>query len=209
MIEPRKDPFEHFQHWYAQAGRKTFWRRLLTYLYPPAVIHQPDAMTLATASPDGKPAARIVLFKGLESDGFSFYTNYQSQKGRELENNPRAALVFHWAFPERQVRIEGSVKKLSREQSQDYWQSRPRGSQLSGSASDQSRSTPTRQALVEKVKKAAEKAGSGPIPCPEWWGGFTVIPERIEFWEAKINRLHERLVYIRKDGQWRTEMLEP
>ena len=131
-------PFDLFSEWYQQAGRITFWRRILTWLYPPAVIHQPDAMTLATVSSEGRPSARILLLKGVEKGRFIFFTNYTSQKAYELVHNPNVALIFHWAFPERQVRVEGVAEKVSRDVSLAYWKKRPRGSQLSGMASPQS-----------------------------------------------------------------------
>ena len=210
MGSDHKDPpFSLFLDWYHQAKNKTIGRRIVTWLYPPAVIHQPDAMVLCTVRQDGQPSARVVLFKGLVDGEFTFYTNYSSQKSRELAVNQRVALVFHWAFPERQVRIEGVAKKMSREASVAYWNSRPRGSQLSGAASQQSAVITTRDSLLEKVALLKHQVGRGAIPCPEEWGGFAVAAERIEFWEVRINRLHERIRFTSNGASWTREMLAP
>ncbi len=203
------DPLEVFRSWYERAERKSFAKTLLTRLYPPAVIHQPDAMTLATADIDGKPSARVVLFKGIEEGGFTFYTNYLSRKGNELEANPRAAAVFHWAFPERQVRIEGVIRKLSREQSVAYWMSRPRGSQLGAAASVQSAGMESRQDLIARVEELKRKYMDQEVPCPEHWGGYCLTPERIEFWEGRVNRLHERTLFTKEGTRWSKRLLAP
>ncbi|MEK6705463.1 MAG: pyridoxamine 5'-phosphate oxidase [Bdellovibrionota bacterium] len=209
MKEIESDPFDLFAVWYRQAGKKTVWRRILTWLYPPAVIHQPDAMILSTANRDGKPSARVVLFKGIKDGGFTFFTNYMSQKGRELTENPRAELVFHWAFPERQVRVEGVATKTSREASVAYWRTRPRGSQLSGAVSPQSSIISGRAALVKKVDELKHLLQGADVPCPEWWGGFCLIPDCIEFWEGRANRLHERIRFTRNGHRWNREFLAP
>lgn len=202
-------PFIQFRNWYKRAERKGPLRRLLTTLYPPAVIHQPEAMSLATSTPDGKPSVRIVLFKGFHDDGFVFYTNYNSRKGQELIANPRAAIAFHWAFPERQIRIEGKIEKLSYDKSSAYWDSRPRGSRLSGLASPQSSPISDRRDLLKKMSELDEQFEGKRIPCPEFWGGFVLLPQVIEFWEARLNRCHERLRYTKIDKGWSTEILAP
>lgn len=205
-----QQPLEIFQLWYQQAEQVGFWRKLLTWLYPPAVIHQPDAMILATANTAGKPSARVVLFKGLINNQFSFYTNYHSQKGQELHANPQASLVFHWAFPERQVRISGTVTKLSRQASEEYWNSRPRNSQLSGAASPQSSRIASYEWLVQQVQELKTKFQNQPVVCPQHWGGFAVDPQHIEFWQAKANRLHHRQIFSKQnDGTWLNHMLAP
>ncbi|BAU66942.1 pyridoxamine 5'-phosphate oxidase [Stanieria sp. NIES-3757] len=175
-----------------------------------AQLLEPNAMTLATATPDGKPSARIVLLKGFDERGFVFYTNYQSHKGRELTTNNWAALVFWWGELERQVRIEGRVEKVSPEESDAYFHSRPADSRLGAWASDQSQVIPTRQVLDRKLADLAEQYQEQPIPRPPHWGGFRVIPETIEFWQGRPNRLHDRLRYsLQPEGVWQIERLSP
>lgn len=203
------DPFFHFITWYQKAERKGFLRWLLSWLYPQAILHQPESMTLATATPEGKPSARVVLYKGMFEKGFVFYTNYNSRKGLELVQNPQAALVFHWGFPERQIRVEGIVSPLLREESQRYWESRPRGSQLSALASHQSQSIESYDAFLKKVQNIEEKYRGLKIPCPDFWGGYVLRPERFEFWEARLNRMHERVCYEWKNGAWNKYWLAP
>lgn len=202
------DPIVQFEKWYEQA-RPRGWRRIWTLLNPVAALHQPDAMTLATATTDGAPSARMVLFKGLLNGEFTFYTNYESRKGRELAVNPRAALVFHWGSPERQVRVEGKVARLSYEASQAYWKTRPRGSQLSGAASKQSVALEGREAIERQIRDLAERYRGSEIPCPKDWGGYAVTPHAIEFWEARINRIHDRMLYTRSTDTWRMARLAP
>ncbi len=183
------DPLRQFALWFEQAPG-------------PA----PEAVAVATATPDGAPSVRMVLMKGFDERGFVFYTNYESRKGRELAANPRAALLFHW--PGRQVRIEGPVERTSRKESIAYAHSRPRGSQLSALASPQSRPIPDRAMLERRV---AELAGEHPgeLPVHPSWGGFRVVPESYEFWEHGPDRLHDRLSYTRDGDGWRIERLAP
>jgi pyridoxamine 5'-phosphate oxidase len=171
---------------------------------------EPTAMTVATATPDGAPSARMTLLKGLDERGFVFYTNYESRKGRELGANPRAALVFFWVLLERQVRVEGHVERVSAEESDTYFHSRPVGSQIGAAASPQSQPVPDR-ATLERCYAAleAEYAG-GEVPRPGHWGGFRIVPDAIEFWQGRPNRLHDRLRYTREHGGgWRIERLAP
>ena len=169
-----------------------------------------NAMTLATASRDGEPSARIVLLKGFAPDGFVFYTNYESAKGRQLDENARACLLLFWAELERQVRITGAVTRVTREESEQYFHSRPFESQVGAWASAQSRVVPNRAALEDRyVQLAAENAGLT-VPLPPFWGGYRVRPETIEFWQGRKSRLHDRLLYTREDdGSWSRSRLAP
>lgn len=175
-----------------------------------AELPEPNAMTLATATRDGIPSARIVLIKGVDSRGFTFYTNYLSQKGRELEENPHAALVFHWVELERQVRITGNVAKVSREESSEYFHSRPRTSQIGAWASEQSKVLEGRFELEKRVAYYLVRHAVGEVPVPPHWGGFCLNPHAIEFWQGRPSRLHDRLRYTKQpDGTWKTERLSP
>jgi pyridoxamine 5'-phosphate oxidase len=191
------DPIEQFRLWLDQAKA-----------VDPLEF---TAMTLATADGEGRPSARVVLLKGVDERGFVFYTNYESRKGRELLENPRAALVFYWAVLDRQVRVEGTVERTSREESEAYFLSRPPGSRLSAWASPQSRPVPGREELERRVEEAVRRFDGGEVPLPEAWGGFRVRPEEIEFWQGRPSRLHDRLRYVRLSGEpgWRIERLAP
>src|SRR5215210_4373840 len=190
------DPVEQFQLWLDQALA--------------ADPREFTAMTLATADGVGRPSARIVLLKGLDERGFVFFTNYESDKGRELAENPRAALVFYWAALDRQVRVEGTVERTSREESAAYFESRPRGSRLGAWASPQSRPVDGRQEIERLLEEAAGRFAEGDVPLPDFWGGFRVRHEAVEFWQGRRNRLHDRLRYARlPEGGWRIERLAP
>jgi pyridoxamine 5'-phosphate oxidase len=174
-----------------------------------AGVAQPDAMTLATASADGAPSARMVLLRGLDDRGAVFYTNAESRKGRELLENPRAALVFHWDPLGRQVRLEGSVERVDDEESDAYFASRPLPSRLGAWASDQSRPIESREALMERYAETAARFGDGPVPRPPYWNGFRVVPDAVEFWEHGAHRLHDRIRYTRAGASWIAERLAP
>lgn len=191
------DPIVQFENWFQQALA--------------ANLREPNAMTLATATPEGRPSARIVLLKEVSESGFVFYTNYTSRKGRDLEANPWAALILYWADLERQVRIEGDVAKLQRSQSESYFQSRPKGSRLGAWASRQSEPVESRAQLEIRLKDLeARFAGIDAIPIPEFWGGYLVRPEVIEFWQGRPNRLHDRIEYRRKgESEWQYQRLSP
>ncbi|HEY9876007.1 MAG TPA: pyridoxamine 5'-phosphate oxidase [Candidatus Obscuribacterales bacterium] len=198
LIESDADPnpFKQFQQWFDQALA--------------AQLPEPNAMTLATVAPDGKPSARIVLLKNFDPHGFVFYTNYSSHKGQQLQANPWAALVFWWAELERQVRIEGRVEKVSEAESDAYFHSRPLGSQLGAWVSQQSQVIETREVLEVRLQELEEKYINQVVPRPTHWGGFRVIPTAIEFWQGRPNRLHDRLLYRRlDDGRWLIERLSP
>ncbi len=173
-------------------------------------IEEVNAMTLATATPNGLPSARIVLLKGFDERGFVFFTNYESHKGRELDHNPRACLVFFWKELERQVRIEGMVEKLAAAESDDYFQSRPPGSRIGAWASPQSQVISSREIIEQKVTELENKFADGNIPRPEHWGGYLVKPVNIEFWQGRSNRLHDRIRYTHNGGgKWLIERLAP
>jgi pyridoxamine 5'-phosphate oxidase len=169
----------------------------------------PNAMTLATADADGHPSARIVLLRGHGPSGFDFYTNRDSRKGREVRANPRAALVFHWWELGRQIRIEGAVEEVSASASVDYWSTRPRESRIAAWASPQSSAIANRAVLDELYAEAESRHGADEIPLPPFWGGFRVVPETIEFWLHRDNRLHDRVRYTRSGEAWRHERLAP
>lgn len=170
---------------------------------------EPTAMTLATATKDGQPSARIVLYKGAHDGGLTFYTNYESRKGGELAGNNRAALVFWWDKLERSVRVEGRVEKLPRSMSEDYARSRPRGSQLGALTSRQSRVVASRAELERRLAENEAKLGGQEVPVPANWGGYLLRPAMFEFWQGRRDRLHDRLVYRADRAGWRVERLEP
>ena len=191
-----ESPFEQFELWFRQAGDTK--------------IDLPDAMTLATVSKDGIPSARIVLLRGFDKRGLVFYTDYQSQKGQELTENPNAALVFYWRELDRQIRVAGSVSTVSREESETYFRSRPVGSQLAALASNQGEVIPNREELECRYKQLMETYRHKQIPLPPYWGGFRLSPDWFEFWQGRPNRLHDRLRYThRPDGSWKIERLSP
>jgi pyridoxamine 5'-phosphate oxidase len=189
------DPIVQFGRWFDDALR--------------AEIQDANAMTLATASADGAPSARTVLIKGYDASGFVFYTNYASAKGRDLAANGRAALLFYWSPLSRQVRIRGTVTKTSRQQSEAYFASRPRGAQISAAASAQSAVIASRETLEQIAADIAAGYEGKAIPCPDNWGGYIVKPDAIEFWQGLPNRLHDRLLYTRDGDGWKIERLAP
>lgn len=175
-----------------------------------ADLKEPNAMTLATATAEGRPSGRIILLKEVSDLGFVFYTNYTSRKGREIEANPFAALTFYWPELERQVRVEGGVQRLAREQSAAYFRSRPVGSRLGAWASHQSEILPSREPLDQKLAQLEHQySGNNDIPVPEFWGGYCVLPDVIEFWQGRPNRLHDRLRYRKSGDNWTIERLYP
>jgi pyridoxamine 5'-phosphate oxidase len=189
------DPVVQFRAWFRDALA--------------ADLHEPNAMTLATTTPDGGPSARTVLLKGYDERGFVFYTNYEGRKARELEANPLCALLFYWGELERQVRIEGRASRLSGEESDAYFAGRPRGSRLGAWASEQSRPVQDRSILEERVRALEAEYEGREIPRPPFWGGYRVEPDTIEFWQGRESRLHDRLVYHRSGRGWKIVRLQP
>src|SRR4051812_30744303 len=191
-----RDPFRQFDKWFEEAQA--------------AKVVEPNAMTLATSTRDGRPSARTVLLKGVDGRGFVFYTNYESRKGRELAENPRATLLLPWLALERQVVIEGVVTKISREESAAYFHSRPRASQLSAWVSQQSSIITGRAVLEDSMKVLDKKHAGAEVPLPPAWGGYRLAPETVEFWQGRRSRLHDRLRYRREaSGDWTVERLAP
>lgn len=190
------NPIQQFNKWFDEALASK--------------VLEPNAMSLATVSNDNRPSCRIVLLKGIEVDRFLFYTNYQSHKGRELENNPVCALTFFWPELERQVRIEGIADRVPEDKSIEYFQSRPLGAQVGAWASPQSSIIDNRTILEERVKQMEKKfEGSKVLPKPHQWGGYAVDPLMIEFWQGRQSRLHDRLEYVKVDGSWKIHRLAP
>lgn len=189
------DPFEQFERWYAEARD--------------AGIVEPNAMVVSTVSPDGAPSSRTVLLKGFSTEGFTFFTNTASRKGSDLAHNPRCAVLFPWHPLERQVRIDGLARELSREDVEAYFSQRPRGSQLGAHASHQSRVVAGREELEAAYGRIEAQFDGQPVPVPEEWGGYRVEPEAVEFWQGRPGRMHDRLVYRREGEKWRTERLAP
>ncbi|MGB1049503.1 MAG: pyridoxamine 5'-phosphate oxidase [Rhodothermales bacterium] len=191
------NPTRLFQAWF-KAARKSG-------------LYLPEAMTVATASPGGRPSARMVLLKHADEEGFVFFTNYGSRKASELEANPYASLLFHWPILQRQVRVEGRVVRVSREESADYYHSRPRGSQIGAWASKQSSELDARETLERRVQEFEGQFGEGDVPLPDHWGGYRIIPDRMEFWQGRPFRLHDRIIFERNhpDAAWETHRLYP
>ncbi len=190
------DPFEQFASW--------------MQLAIDAEIEMPNMMTVATASADGRPSARLTLLKGFDDRGFVFYTNFESQKGRELRENPYAALVFYWSDLSFQVRVEGRVARVADEESVEYFQSRSRGSQIGAWASRQSAVLESRESLMAQVREIEMRFPEGDLPLPPHWGGFRLEPDKFEFWKSRQSRLHDRFRYsLQPDGQWLIERLSP
>ncbi len=193
--EVASSPIDQFKLWFDQAAL--------------VKIYEPNAAILATATKSGIPSARVILLKGFSDKGFDFFTNYNSRKGKELEENPFAALVYYWPELERQVRIEGKVEKLSDNESDNYFETRPVGSRLGAWASPQSKIIEDRNWLEKKHNEFREKFKHGEIPRPKEWGGFRIVPSSIEFWQGRQNRLHDRILYSFENKQWTIKRLAP
>ena len=197
-LEPRDlnaDPIEQFRTWLDEAMS--------------APLREPNAMTLATVDEKGQPSARVVLLKGLDERGFVFYSNYESRKAGEIEGNAQVALVFNWLGLERQVRIQGEVSKVPRNESLAYFKSRPHASQLGAWASHQSRVIEGREVLEDRLAELQSEYKEGEVPLPEFWGGYVVEPHAVEFWQGRPSRLHDRFLYTREGERWRLERLSP
>ena len=190
-----RDPIKQFQLWFNDAIA--------------AGLPLPEAMTIAHATPDGKPSARMVLLKQVDEDGFVFFTNYRSAKAEQLDANPYAALVFYWAQLDRQVRVEGSVVRTSAQESRDYFKTRPRESQIGAWASAQSQAISSREVLEQRAQELEAFYLDREVDCPEYWGGYRLRPERIEFWKSRIGRLHDRILYRRDATGWSITRLAP
>ena len=190
-----RDPMDLFGEWYRAAEQ--------------AGILLPESMTLATSGLDGRPSARMVLLKDHSADGFEFFTNYESRKAKELDANPHAALVFHWTVLQRQVRVEGTALRVSEEESNAYFQTRLRGSRIGAWASRQSSVLAERRELEGRVASYKAEFAGQEIPLPPFWGGYRVRPERIEFWQGRADRLHDRLLFSRVDADWKAQRLYP
>jgi len=190
------DPIRQFQRWYDDAEARG--------------VLAPDAMVVGSATPDGRPSARVVLLRGFDERGFAFYTNFESRKGRELEANPSAAVLFHWPEVHRQGRATGRVERVAHAESVAYWDNRPRASRISAWASAQSEPIGSRAELEARAAAAEQRFGDGDVPLPPFWGGYRLAPDELELWEHRDDRLHDRLRYRRTDGgAWVVERLQP
>jgi pyridoxamine 5'-phosphate oxidase len=190
-----QDPIKQFQRWLDEAMKTP--------------LLEPTAMTLATSGKDGKPSARMVLLKNVDARGFVFFTNYESRKGKELLQNPQAALLFFWDALERQVRVEGMVERTTEEESQKYFNQRPFASRIAATISHQSSVVASRDELEKKFHELAAKLKDNDVPVPKFWGGFRVVPRVFEFWQGRENRLHDRFRYAKQDGRWVIQRLSP
>lgn len=193
--EVSENPIDQFKEWFKKALS--------------ADLLDPNAMTLSTADKEGTPSSRTVLLKGVGAEGFQFYTNYKSRKGKELEENPRAALCFYWPSHERQVRIQGEVQKIGRDESETYFHQRPRQSQISAWASQQSAKVASREDLISRFKEMERRFEGEEIPLPEFWGGYILKPNRIEFWQGRAGRMHDRICYEKEKDGWTRFRLAP
>ncbi len=189
-----KDPYKQFAKWFNEVMKSGFL--------------EPNAMTIATATPSGKPSARVVLLKGIDEKGFVFFSNYKSRKGRELEQNPNASLLFYWDKLERQVRIDGRVEKVSHEESEAYFNTRPYKSRVGAWASDQSSVIESRSVIIKEFLKYMLKFKTH-VPLPDKWGGYRLVPDTFEFWQGRPNRLHDRISYKKIRAGWKIERLAP
>lgn len=194
-VQVLDDPIAMFGQWFEQAKETG--------------IVLPESLTLATATAEGKPSARVVLLKSYDKDGFVFFTNYGSRKGGELASNPHAAMVFHWNILQRQVRIEGTIERVSEQESLEYFHSRPRGSQIGAWASYQSQEIDNRESLAVKAKEIEAQYADQAIPLPPFWGGFKLTPHTMELWQGRADRLHDRYTFNKTDSGWTRKLLSP